>query len=116
MSDQEVADAYHAGVVTDETFCWKDGMTDWLPLREIEPLYAACTATRAMPPPAAMPAARHSDMPTRVQDTGGLMLGGAPAPAPVPYVPPMAAPAADAGNGGVVFADASPVAARRAGG
>ncbi len=115
MSDQEVADAYHAGVVTDETFCWKDGMTDWLPLREIEPLYAACTSTRAMPPPAAsMPAARHSDMPTRIQDTGGLVLGGGPAPAPAPYVPPMAAAAAD--NGGGVYADASPVAARRAGG
>src|ERR1700752_2542716 len=38
MTDQEVTDAYHAGVVTDETFCWKDGMTDWLPLREIEQL------------------------------------------------------------------------------
>lgn len=117
MSDQEVADAYHAGVITDETFCWKDGMTDWLPLREIEPLYAACTSTRAMPPPSAMPAARHSDMPTRIQDTGGLVLGGG-APAPAPYVPPMAAaaPPPDAGNGGGMYTDASPVAARRAGG
>ncbi|HEX8793536.1 MAG TPA: zinc-ribbon domain-containing protein [Polyangiaceae bacterium] len=116
MSDQEVADAYHAGVVTDETFCWKDGMTDWLPLREIEPLYAACTSTRAMPPPSAMPAPRHSDMPTRIQDTGGLVLGGGAAPAPAPYVPPMAAAPADPGNGGGMFTDASPVAARRAGG
>lgn len=115
MSDQEVADAYHAGVVTDETFCWKDGMTDWLPLREIEQLYAACTSTRAMPPPAAMPAARHSDMPTRIQDTGGLVLGGGAAPAPVPYVPPMAAATAP-DNGGGAYTDASPVAARRAGG
>lgn len=118
MSDQEVADAYHAGVVTDETFCWKDGMTDWLPLREIEPLYAACTSTRAMPPPSAMPAPRHSDIPTRIQDTGGLMLGASPAaaPAPAPYVPPQAAGIADGGNGGGVFADAAPVAARRVGG
>lgn len=120
MTDQEVADAYHAGAVTDETFCWKDGMTDWLPLREIEPLYAACTSTRAMPPPQAMPPARHSDMPTRIQDTGGLVLGGggAPAPAAAPYAAPaVAAPAADAGNGGgMMFTDASPVAARRSGG
>jgi predicted Zn finger-like uncharacterized protein len=124
MTDQEVVDAYHAGVVTDETFCWKDGMTDWLPLREIEFLYAACTSTRAMPPPQEMPgAARRSDAPTRIQDTGGLMFGGAPAPAPTPYAPQpqyapqMAAPPmADAGNGGAMFTDASPVAARRAGG
>jgi predicted Zn finger-like uncharacterized protein len=117
MTDQEVADAYHAGAITDETFCWKDGMTDWLPLREIEPLYAACTSTRAMPPPSQMPAARHSDMPTRIQDTGGLVLGGGgAAPAAAPYVPPMAAPALDAGNGGGMYADASPVAARRVGG
>jgi hypothetical protein len=93
-------------------------MTDWLPLREIEPLHAACTATRAMPPQHEMPAPRRSDAPTRIQDTGGLMYGGAQAaPAPAPYVPQMAAPpAADAGNGGGMFAAASPVAARRAGG
>jgi predicted Zn finger-like uncharacterized protein len=120
MTDQEVADAYHAGVVSDETFCWKDGMTDWLPLREIEPLYVACTSTRAMPPPQQMPsAARRSDAPTRIQDTGGLVYGEAPAPAPAPYTPEMAAPppTVDAGNGGGgMFTDASPVAARRTGG
>jgi len=116
MTDQEVADAYHAGAVTDETFCWKDGMNDWLPLREIEPLYVACTSTRAMPPPQAMPASRHSDMPTRIQDTGGLAYGGAPAHAPAAYAPQMAAPPmVDAGNGGGMYADASPVAARRVG-
>jgi predicted Zn finger-like uncharacterized protein len=115
MTDQEVADAYHAGVVSDETFCWKDGMTDWLPLREIEPLYAVCTSTRAMPPPQEMPAPRRSDAPTRIQDTGGLVFGGAPAAAPA-YAPQMAAPPMDAGNGGGMFTDASPVAARRAGG
>ena len=47
MTDAQVADAYHAGVVTDETFCWRDGMGDWLPLREIDQLYQACTSTRA---------------------------------------------------------------------
>jgi predicted Zn finger-like uncharacterized protein len=121
LTDPEVADAYHAGVVTDETFCWKDGMTDWLPLREIEPLYAACTSTRAMAPSHEMPAPRRSDAPTRIQDTGGLMYaGGAQAAAPAPaaaFAPQMAAPPmADAGNGGGMFADASPVAARRSGG
>ena len=45
LTDGEIADAFHAGVVDDETFCWKDGMTDWLPIREIDQLTAACTAT-----------------------------------------------------------------------
>jgi predicted Zn finger-like uncharacterized protein len=46
MGDHEIVDAYRAGVVHDETFCWKDGMADWLPIREIDSLYAGCTATR----------------------------------------------------------------------
>ena len=37
-----------AGRRHDETFCWKDGMDDWLPLREIErALRARASATRA---------------------------------------------------------------------
>src|SRR5208337_4919369 len=31
MEDHEIAVAYQSGVVNDETFCWKDGMPDWLP-------------------------------------------------------------------------------------
>lgn len=41
MTGQEIAAEYRAGVVNDETYCWKDGMADWLPLREIEQLYGA---------------------------------------------------------------------------
>ncbi len=37
----EIVREYRAGVVTDETYCWKDGMPDWLPLREIEALHRA---------------------------------------------------------------------------
>jgi len=44
MSDEEVVAAYRAGTVDDETYCWKDGMDDWLPLREIAGLYDACRA------------------------------------------------------------------------
>jgi predicted Zn finger-like uncharacterized protein len=101
MTDGEMVEAYHAGVVTDETFCWKDGMNDWLPLREIEQLYVQCTATRAMAPPThdapAPPAS--APPPSRV-----------PAPASVSPRPNL--PAEPAGNG---FADASPLAARRPG-
>src|SRR5258708_31261326 len=31
MTDDEIVSAFHAGVVTDETDCWRDGMADWLP-------------------------------------------------------------------------------------
>jgi predicted Zn finger-like uncharacterized protein len=47
MTDAEVASAYHQGVVTDETYCWRDGMADWLPLREIDALYEACSSASA---------------------------------------------------------------------
>src|ERR1700689_285318 len=29
MPLDEIAAAYRSGVVTDETYCWKDGMADW---------------------------------------------------------------------------------------
>jgi predicted Zn finger-like uncharacterized protein len=44
MTVAEIADAYRQGTLNDETFCWKDGMPDWLPLREIGELYAAATS------------------------------------------------------------------------
>ncbi len=119
MSDAEIVAAYHAGHVSDETYCWKDGMTDWLPLREIEALYHACTATRAMNP---------STMPpdpggiTRIDQQAPGLFGGSPAPSPAAYAAPRPASAQPpAGNGGslspAVPAAAAPVAAaRRTGG
>jgi len=44
MTEEEVVAAYRAGVVTDETLCWKEGQPDWLPIHEVTPLHAACTA------------------------------------------------------------------------
>ena len=41
MTGQEIVAEYRAGVVNDETYCWKDGMADWLPVREIDQLYGA---------------------------------------------------------------------------
>lgn len=41
MTIQEIVAEYKAGAVNDETYCWKDGMADWLPLREIDPIYGA---------------------------------------------------------------------------
>jgi predicted Zn finger-like uncharacterized protein len=117
MTDGEIGEAYRAGVVSDETYCWKDGMTDWLPLREIEPLYASCSATRAVAP---------SDEagPTRIQQAGPGMFGsGAPTGAASAYAAPrpaagMAAaqPYPGAGNGALAAAAAASPAARRQGG
>jgi predicted Zn finger-like uncharacterized protein len=80
MTDADIVAAYQAGVVGAETYCWKDGMTDWLPLREIDALYDACNATRAVPQAAPEPAR--------------AVARGAAAAAPVEYA------AASNGSGG----------------
>src|SRR5579872_6122264 len=55
LTTGEIASQYRAGVVNDETYCWKDGMADWLPLREIEALAGACGLSAAQPPPEGLP-------------------------------------------------------------
>jgi predicted Zn finger-like uncharacterized protein len=88
LTEQEIVQAYQAGVVTDETFCWRDGMEDWLPLREIAQLSGAVgAASAAMAAPqgmglaangsgaglaAAAPAARRAGA-----RAGGDLFGGA---------------------------------------
>ncbi len=91
MTDGEIAAAYQSGTVGDDTYCWRDGMGDWLPLKEIDHLVDVCSATRAAAsdPPDAENATRMLNNP--------LPAGGSP------Y----------AGNG---TANAFPAAARRAGG
>jgi predicted Zn finger-like uncharacterized protein len=113
LTDGEIADAYHAGVVDDETFCWKDGMTDWLPIREIDQLAAACAATRAVvnhpstvPPP---------DGVTKIQETGPALFAAATPPPAGAYAPPRPGAGQPAGNG-AAMAPAAAAAARRAGG
>ena len=44
MTQDEILAAYKSGVVNDETYCWKDGMADWLPIREVPELYAAASS------------------------------------------------------------------------
>jgi predicted Zn finger-like uncharacterized protein len=90
MTDAEIVAAYQTGVIGVETFCWKDGMSDWLPLREIETLFQACSGGRAV----------HSAPPA---EDATRALGRAAAPA--------AEYAASAGNG-----SANGGAARRQGG
>jgi predicted Zn finger-like uncharacterized protein len=54
MTDAEIVAAFKAGTVDAETFIWKDGMDDWVALREQPALFAACkpTATAGAPRPA----------------------------------------------------------------
>jgi predicted Zn finger-like uncharacterized protein len=44
MTDDEVVAAFRASTIGAETFFWKDGMPDWVPLREIGDLFRSCTA------------------------------------------------------------------------
>jgi predicted Zn finger-like uncharacterized protein len=41
LSVDEVVTEYRAGVVHEDTYCWRDGMEDWLALRDIPELMAA---------------------------------------------------------------------------
>ena len=93
MSTQDIVNEYRTGVVTTETYCWKDGMDGWLPLRDIDQLH------RAVASPSVHPIAT---------STGGEFA-------------PSAAPlfgAASGGGGGSLFGDngggaPAPAAARR---
>jgi predicted Zn finger-like uncharacterized protein len=112
LTTAEVVAQYKAGVANDETYCWRDGMGDWLPLREIEQLAAAC-GIGGMPAAAAAPAYSPAEQPAYAAPApagggglGALFGGGDPAA--------YAAPPAEAyGNGAL---HAAPAAARRAGG
>ena len=117
MTPQEIATEYKNGVVNDETFCWKDGMADWLPLREIEQLYglAKMGPGRA----AAMSFDEISVPPQSVPQPAPLFAETAVAAAP--EASPFAG-ASSNGNGGALFgggaaaeAAAAPAAARRGG-
>ena len=121
MTSQEIANEYRTGVINDETYCWKDGMADWLPLREIEQLYGAVKVgsgrggsaedisvpPQSIPQPAAAsPLFAASDVAHAVDSP---FAGGAP---------PRANGNGSAGlfGGGAVEAAAQPAAARRGGG
>jgi predicted Zn finger-like uncharacterized protein len=117
MTTAEIAAAYSQSVVNDETYCWKDGMGDWLPLREIPELHGAANAgpqpsmhadSYSQPPPPPQ-----EDQPTQAGFSslfgGGGGGGGADAGASLFGGGAAAAAAAPA-------AAASAPAARRAGG
>lgn len=91
MSSAQIAEAFASGIVTNDTYVWRDGMGDWSPLSGVAELVALVSR----PAPAAA------------------------APRPMAAAAPMAA--AGGGLGGAVVANepapvaaAAPVAARRA--
>jgi predicted Zn finger-like uncharacterized protein len=45
MSESDVVSAFRVGTITAETFVWKEGMADWVALRESGDLYRACSAS-----------------------------------------------------------------------
>lgn len=72
MSTGEIANEYRNGTVTSETYCWKDGMDGWLPIRDIDQLFAAVSA------PSMHPASAGSDFaPVMPPVAAAPLFGGA---------------------------------------
>ncbi len=131
MTTADVAAQYRAGVLNDETYCWKDGMGDWLPLREIDVLASACGPAQAEPayvaPVAKQPAlAPLATQPAYSPQAAAQPTRGVPA-APPSSGPglgalfggleqPIAAAPPDSNGYGALRGGAAPAAARRAGG
>jgi predicted Zn finger-like uncharacterized protein len=94
MTPSEIQTEIAAGVINDETYCWKDGMADWLPLREIDELAGLLPADggSAAPP-------LFSGAPLENDFGGGALGGGFTSPSVHPE-PLAAAPAAARRVGG----------------
>jgi predicted Zn finger-like uncharacterized protein len=117
LTTHQIVAEFAKGTISDETYCWRDGMGDWLPLREIEELSTACGLTAAsaigQPAPqarASAPAAVAAKGPSSVRPqtagSGGGALAGIFGSSP----PAAASGQANAGSLG------GAAAARRAGG
>lgn len=94
MTIPELVAAYQSQVVTADTYVWADGMTDWLPLGQVDAIVAALNAgTAAMP--AAMP-----------------MAAAPMAAAPMAAMPAAASSAESAASAASLAASARPAARR----
>jgi predicted Zn finger-like uncharacterized protein len=108
MADNEIVDAYRAGIVNDETFCWKDGMPDWLPLRDVAQLYAACSGGSAMGAGPTDPPG--DDVATKIQDPPAFLQHPSSRPGASPEA---VAALGGGGNGSGASYPPSPAAAAR---
>jgi predicted Zn finger-like uncharacterized protein len=82
MSADEIVEGYASGLVTNDAFVWKDGMTDWVPLLEsdLAPLLGSAPAPVAAEP--APFAAATAPTATPLPGTrGAVPLFGSPMPA-----------------------------------
>ncbi|HEY4015350.1 MAG TPA: zinc-ribbon domain-containing protein [Polyangiaceae bacterium] len=100
MTEPEVVAAYRVGVVTNDTYCWRDGMADWLPVMDIAALFSACNA----------PGAAAGEFPAKGQDASAAPTRTSTPPAG----PPRASTSPKDRNGAPAAAAAT--AARRVGG
>ncbi|RYE87430.1 MAG: DUF4339 domain-containing protein, partial [Myxococcales bacterium] len=81
LTPAAAADLYRQGSINDDTYAWREGMAEWLPLRSVPEIAAALDAggepaaepSAPQPPPAEM-----DDLPTRM---GPITDFAAPAPA-----------------------------------
>jgi predicted Zn finger-like uncharacterized protein len=88
MTTEEIVNDYNGGIVTDDAYVWRDGMSDWLPLLQVPQIRAALDsgeATRVVSPAVA---ARAPLGPR------GATARAATAPTPVTYSAPAAPPRA----------------------
>jgi hypothetical protein len=113
MTLAEIGNEYRSGVVNDETYCWKDGMADWLPLREIDQIVGAIKVG------ASRPADELSLSPQSVPPAAGPLFASPGASGDSPFAGGHANGNGTAGlfAGAAAPAEQSaPAAARRAGG
>ncbi|HEX3771089.1 MAG TPA: zinc-ribbon domain-containing protein [Polyangiaceae bacterium] len=82
MTMAELIDAYNTGAVAQDTFIWTDGMDDWKPLSEVEPVVTALHAADT---------SADSSYKSGVNDAP-MAAAAAPAPAPEPEPAPAPEP------------------------
>lgn len=116
MGLAEMVSNFRGGVLNEETYIWKDGMSDWLPIREVAEVFSAVQMgprpslhqEPSVPPPAVLDAHEHQQH----QQMGALFGPSSTQDAPTEEVA-----AARNGNGPApLFGEAPPAAARRQGG
>jgi predicted Zn finger-like uncharacterized protein len=80
LTAEQVVELYQQGVISDDTYLWRDGMAEWLPLASVSELSSLLPA-RA---PAAPPDEMDDGMPTMMAPAFGFNPAAPAAAAPLP--------------------------------
>ncbi|MCC6552553.1 MAG: zinc-ribbon domain-containing protein [Polyangiaceae bacterium] len=114
MSTAQLAAEYQRGALSDDTYVWREGMSDWLPIASVPELAPYAPAAAAAAAPAAAPEPALGLMGTVVMDSSPMAAprGTSNAPRPISTPPAAARPASAPPP---AAAAAAPAAARRAG-